>query len=543
MHAMKAELADLAFAELWPDVRESIVERLRQLRRHDTDLVQRIVQDLKATLAKAGIEAEVNGREKEPISIWEKMKRKNISFEQLSDIMAFRVLVDNVSACYAALGVIHGEYATLPGRFKDFISTPKPNAYRSLHTTIIGPESRTIEVQIRTKEMHEIAEFGVAAHWSYKQNRPPTTEGRQYRWIRELLDIMEHASNPEEFLEHTKLEMFSDQVFCFTPRGDLHALPQGATPIDFAYAVHSEVGDSCIGAKINGRMVQLRTRLENGDQVEIVTAKGSQPSPQWERFVATGKARARIRRHLRLKQRDEYISRGRELLHKAAQKARVSLPERQIDGVLQVLGQRSVEDLVAAVGEGSLAPRQVLEAAHPQLRPDRQRAELAEVVPLRRLRPVQPAEPAPDQPLLGLPPGTAYQFAGCCHPIPGDPITGIVRTGRGVSVHHAGCNVLHGFQGEPQRMLELDWNRNGGTVRSSARLLVMVVNKPGSLGTITTVIGRQGANITDVRIGRRAPDLYEMILDVEVDSLEQLQQITAALRAHAVVSSVERACG
>ncbi|HRY27260.1 MAG TPA: RelA/SpoT family protein, partial [Geminicoccaceae bacterium] len=282
MDQLKAELEDLAFAELSPDARESVATRLKQLRRDDTDLVERIVARIKAHLAESGIEADVAGREKSSLSIWRKMQRKNVSFEQLSDIIAFRVLVDSVNECYAALGVIHAGYKMLPGRFKDYISTPKPNGYRSLHTTIIGPEQRKIELQIRTRQMHEVAELGVAAHWAYKQESR-VTEGRQYRWIRELLEILEHAAEPEDFLENTKLAMFQDQVFCFTPRGDLIALPRGATPVDFAYAVHSEVGDHCVGAKVDGRMVQLRHTLENGDQVEIITSRNAWPTAAWER--------------------------------------------------------------------------------------------------------------------------------------------------------------------------------------------------------------------------------------------------------------------
>ena len=278
METLKAELEDLAFAELRPDARESVLHRLRHLRQGDVDLVDRIVAELAEVLRTAGIEAEIQGREKTAFSIWRKMERKNVSFEQLSDIMAFRVHVDSLPTCYAALGVIHGAYHMLPGRFKDFISTPKPNGYRSLHTTIIGPERRKIEVQIRTRDMHELSELGVAAHWAYKQGAR-TPEGKQYRWIRELLDILEHAAGPEDFLENTKLEMFQDQVFCFSPKGDLIALPRGATPIDFAYAVHSQVGDRCVGAKIDGRMVQLRAQLQNGDQVEIITSKSGTPSP------------------------------------------------------------------------------------------------------------------------------------------------------------------------------------------------------------------------------------------------------------------------
>src|SRR5882724_4987003 len=292
MQQMKDELENLAFAELYQDAQASIVQRLKFLREQGGDMVPRIIAELKRTLDAAGIEAWISGREKTPYSIWRKMQRKNISFEQLSDIMAFRIVVPDVSACYQALGTLHSTYSMVPGRFKDYISTPKPNNYRSLHTGVIGPERQRIEVQIRTREMHEVAELGVAAHWRFKQDAP-RLDGRQYRWLRELLDILEHAAGPEEFLEHTKLEMFQDQVFCFTPKGDLIALPRGATPVDFAYAVHSQIGDTCVGAKINGRLLPLRTELANGDQVEIVTSKAQTPSPTWERFVVTGKARAR----------------------------------------------------------------------------------------------------------------------------------------------------------------------------------------------------------------------------------------------------------
>ena len=345
MQALKDELEDLAFEELWPEGRAAVRNRLSELRRHDSNLIERIVGELSQTLHDAGIEVEVYGREKTPFSIWGKMKRKNVSFEQLSDIMAFRITVDSVPNCYAALGVIHGRYAMVPERFKDFISTPKPNAYRSLHTTIFGPERRRIEVQIRTRDMHEVAELGVAAHWAYKQ-AGRLTDGRQYNWLRGLLEILEHASGPEEFLEHTKLEMFQDQVFCFTPRGDLISLPQGATPVDFAYAVHSEVGDTCIGTKVNGRLVPLRTRLNHGDQVEVITSKGASPSPAWERFVVTGKARSRIRRFLRTRQRNDFIAHGRELLQRAAQRERVTIGEKRLEGVLESFRQKTVDDLL-----------------------------------------------------------------------------------------------------------------------------------------------------------------------------------------------------
>ena len=540
MEGLKAELEDLAFAELRPDARDSVLHRLRHLRQGDVDLVGRVETELTSVLHMAGIEADIAGREKTPYSIWRKMERKNVSFEQLSDIMAFRVHVDSVAGCYAALGVIHGAYRTLPGRFKDFISTPKPNGYRSLHTTIIGPEGRKIEVQIRTRDMHEVAELGVAAHWAYKQEGR-ITEGKQYRWIRELLDILEHAAGPEEFLEHTKLEMFSDQVFCFTPKGDLIALPRGATPVDFAYAVHSQVGDRCVGAKIDGRMVQLRTQLQNGDQVEIITSRNGTPSPEWERLVVTGKARARIRRQLRLRQREEHLVHGREVLTKAARQEQVSVTDKQLERALEPLRQKTVDDLLSAVSDGSLTPRAVLQTVHPELKRAEPRKDELELATPPRRRAVAPAGPA--MPLTGLAPGIAYHYAGCCRPVPGDPVVGLIRTGRPVSVHRAECRVLTRTRDTEHRLLSLDWNSLGGLPKVSARLSVTTMNRPGSLGSISTVVGKQGANIVDLKIGRRTPDIYELLLDVEVGSVEQLQRVQAALRATSCVTSVERNLG
>src|SRR5437667_687832 len=365
MHRMKDQLEDLAFAELYPDARASIMARLGFLRDRGGDIVSRIISELGRKLKEGGLEAAVSGREKSPYSIWRKMQRKNVSFEQLADVMAFRIMVNDIGDCYHALGAIHSAYHVVPGRFKDYISTPKPNNYRSLHTGVIGPEQQRIEVQIRTREMHEIAELGVAAHWSYKQGAGKT-EGPQYRWLRELLDILDHASGPEEFLEHTKLEMFQDQVFAFTPKGDLIALPRGATPVDFAYAVHSEIGDRCVGAKINSRMVPLRSELHNGDQVEIITSKAQTPSPTWERFVVTGKARARIRRFIRTQQRAQYLDLGRTIVQKAFRQEGQEFSERPLETILKNFNCASVEDLYVAVGQGLVTGRAVANAAFPQ---------------------------------------------------------------------------------------------------------------------------------------------------------------------------------
>ncbi len=545
MHHIKDELEDLAFAELNPDARASIVARLKFLREQGGDLDARIMDELRRTLAAEGVQAQISGREKQPYSIWRKMQRRNVAFEQLSDIMAFRIVVEDVADCYRALGIIHGHYRVVPGRFKDYISLPKPNGYRSLHTGVFGPENQRIEVQIRTKEMHEVAEYGVAAHWQFKQGS--NTDGRQYRWLRELLEILEHASGPDEFLEHTKLEMFQDQVFCFTPKGDLIALPQGATPVDFAYAIHSEVGDTCVGAKINGRMMPLRTALKNGDQVEIVTSRTQRPSPEWERLVVTGKARARIRRFVRAQKRQEYLTLGRSILDKTFRQAGYDFTEKGVEGVLKIFKAESVEELIAEVGAGIHTAREVLHAVYPgikQLAKESKEGVDGKVVTLAKARGRKPKTPDTAISIKGLIPGMAVHFAGCCHPLPGDRIVGLVTTGKGVTIHTIDCETLERYSDEPERWLDVAWEPGAANEEPHVgRINVVVANEPGTLGELSSLIGKQKGNISNLRITNRSTDFFEITLDIEVQDLKHLTNIMAALRASPAINSVERARG
>jgi len=535
MQALKDELEDLAFQEINPAAHASVIERLKYLREESAQLVPQTVETLRRTLAASGIEAEIVGREKRPYSIWRKMQRKNVTFEQLSDIVAFRVILDTMNRCYEALGVVHGAWPMVPGRFKDYISTPKPNGYRSIHTTVYGPDQQRLEIQIKTREMHEIAEFGVAAHWGYKGADPRLAQrdGRQYRWVRELLEILEHTSDPEEFLEHTKLEMFQDQVFCFSPKGDLIALPRGATPVDFAYAVHTDIGDTCVGAKINGKIKPLRTVLENGDQVEIVRSTVAAPSPTWERFVATGKARSRIRRFVRLRERDEYVRLGEAILERAFAQAECELTKKAIKRACSVLGRKRQEDLYAAVGQGELTGLQVVGAVYPEV--------------IGGDRSASRAKPKDGQagdhaiPIRGLIPGVSVHFATCCHPLPGDRIVGIVTTGKGVTIHTIDCDMLQQFEATPERWLDVSWTVNGDAQELHVgRVHIVVANEPGTLGTVTTLIGRNNGNISNLKITNRSSDFFDMVLDLEVRDIRHLTNIIAALRASPCISSVER---
>jgi len=537
MQRFKDELLDLAFAELNTDGRDSILARLEFLKGRGDALPPLIIEQLERVLAEEGIEAWVSGRMKTPYSIWNKMQHKDVAFEQLSDIMAFRVVVAGVTECYQALGALHSRYPVVPGRFRDYISTPKPNGYQSLHTGLIGPERQRIEIQIRTHEMHDIAEFGVAAHWKYKQG-DYKVDGRQYRWLRELLDILDHASNPEEFLEHTKLEMFQDQVFCFTPKGDLIALPSGATPVDFAYAVHSEVGDTCVGAKVNGRILPLRSKLQNGDQVDILTSKAQTPSPDWEQFVVSGKAKARIRRFVHLKEREQYGQLGRQMLQKAFREEDYEFSDKALGGALKKFRCNSVEELCTAVGKGHHSAREVLVAVFPGVK---QTTRSMRVWPFGRGRGRGDKAKKSKLPIKGLIPGMAVHYARCCHPLPGERIVGIVTTGKGVTVHTIDCETLETFQDTPERWIDLAWEVDDESDAHTGRLRLVVANEPGSLGDLSTIIGKNHGNISNLKITDRSLDFFEMLVDVEVQNAKHLSNIIAALRAAPVITSVERA--
>ncbi len=544
MQEVKTELEDLAFAELHPEARSSIMARLRFLELHGGDLVVKIMDELDQVIRKAGVEGYISGREKTPYSIWRKMQVKDVSFEQLSDIMAFRVMVDKAEDCYRVLGVVHTAYPTVPGRFKDYISTPKRNGYQSLHTSVIGPERHRIEIQIRAHKMHELAELGVAAHWRYKgsdlfdaQNAFKQTDGRQYSWLRELLDILEHATSPQEFLEHTKLEMFHDQVFCFTPKGDLIALPRGASPVDFAYAVHTEVGNTCVGAKVNGRIVPLRTRLQNGDQVEVVTSKAQKPSPEWEGFVITGKARAHIRRRVRSEARAEYLKLGREILEKTFAKEGMALADKGLAGVLDKFAVESIDDLYAKVGEGRLVGREVLVAVYPGTRMDNE----DNIVNLSQARLKQNTDANSPIAIRGLTPGMAVHVAECCHPLPGDRIIGIVTEGRGIEVHTIDCEQLEDYTDLPDRWIDLAWDADKDKDAHIGRVNLVAANELGSLGTLCTVIARNFGNIHNLKIAKRSKEFFELTVDIEVRGVKHLTNIIAALRATPVINSVERA--
>jgi GTP diphosphokinase / guanosine-3',5'-bis(diphosphate) 3'-diphosphatase len=559
METVKTELQTRAFAELDREAYDSIQARLNFLRGQGADVIEEVCAELIRVCAESGVETvEVAGREKSPYSIWEKMQRRNVAFEQLSDIMAFRLIVPTREACYAALGAVHAAFPVIAGRFKDYISTPKANGYQSLHTgvTLRHPRNQKIEIQIRTPDMQVIAENGVAAHWLYKQADATQADLKRFRWVQDLLEILENSSAPDEFLENTKLELYQDQVFCFTPKGQLIQLPRGATPVDFAYAVHSQIGDTCVGARINGRLMPLRYELQNGDQVEILTARGGSPSPAWERFVVTGKARARIRRFLAQQQRDQHRDEGKSILAKAFRQEGVDGAEKVLDGALKTLKVASLDDLYVGVGTGAIGPKDVVHAAYPDLLRE---ARAPRMVPRflgaasagRALRPASKTDQsAYNMPVTGLVSGMEISFAGCCHPLPGDRIVGIITTGKGVTIHTKDCQTLETFAATPERFIDVDWDpaaisrgaTTGGKDRPfTGRISVIAVNTQSALATLANAVAKQEGAIANLKVVHRQQDFFECLVDVEVRDLRHLSQVIGGLRASPGITQVERA--
>jgi GTP pyrophosphokinase len=549
MDAMKTELQNRAFAILDPEAYNSIQARLNYLRGQGADVIEEVRQELAKVCRDAGVEVvEVSGREKSAFSIWEKMQRRNIAFEQLSDIMAFRIVVPTREQCYWALGAIHNGFPVIAGRFKDYISTPKSNGYRSLHTgvTLRHPRNQKIEIQIRTPEMHDIADNGVAAHWNYKEGADePPEEIERYRWVQDLLEILDNSTAPDEFLENTKLELYQDQVFCFSPKGQLIQLPRGATPIDFAYAVHSVVGDTCVGAKVNGRLTPLRYELQNGDQVEIMTARGGTPSPSWERWVVTGKARSRIRRYVAAQQRATTLDQGRAALARMFRQDGLDGSEKVLEQALKQLKCASLDDLYVAVGGGHIGAKDVVHAAYPEMKAA---ARGPRHLPSMLNRPPSARAPSRDSAMAvtGLVAGMAIHYAGCCHPLPGDRIVGIVTTGKGVTLHTSDCPTLESFAATPERFIDVDWDyaaTRNSAASHTGRISVIAANESASLGNLANAVSRHDGSVTNLKIMNRQQDFMEILVDVDVRDARHLGNVIAGLRAVKGITQVERAQG
>ncbi|MBS0236573.1 MAG: bifunctional (p)ppGpp synthetase/guanosine-3',5'-bis(diphosphate) 3'-pyrophosphohydrolase [Proteobacteria bacterium] len=543
IHKFKNELQDLAFAETNAEMRTSIISRASFLRDSGGEMIERIQESLKQTLEEHGIKAVVFGREKTSFSIWKKMESKRVSFEQISDVVGFRVLVNDIPSCYLALGAIHGRYHSISTEFKDYISTPKSNGYMSLHTVIIGPGQRSIEVQIRTQHMNEVAELGVAAHWAYKQNCNEPIEGAQYRWLRELLLIVEKTASPEEFLENTKLEMFYDQVFCFSPKGDLIALPRGSTPVDFAFAVHSSIGLSCVGARVNGKVAPLRCKLENGDQVEILRGPEPSPSPFWEGFVITGKARAEIRRFIKGKQSKDQMDIGEALFKKCLEQSGREDAEQATQEALRRFKRKTRTDMIMGIGQGSIKKEEVIEILSANSTAKAKKKGKKSNVFAKKKRYEEATETAAVL-VDGDIPTQSVKFARCCSPIPGDRIVGIRKTRQELTVHVVGCSNLEKYTEEPDDWADVSWgNANKNTHIESVlpvKIMLILANEIGSLSAITTTIATLNANITDIIVTGNWEDFCGVNVCIFVKGTHHLANIIDALKALSCVHSAER---
>jgi len=524
MQWMREELEDLAFRVLNPDARASIIRRFITLQKETGDVVERITGDMRLELRKARIEADVFGRAKKPYSIWRKMQEKEMGFSRLSDIYGFRIITGSEEDCYAVLGTIHRRWRAVPGRFKDYISQPKSNGYRSIHTTVSGRDGKRVEVQIRTRQMHDVAEAGVAAHWSYRDGvrveNPFAVDPA--RWISSLTEQFDAEEDHEDFLEAVKLEMYADKVFCFTPKGDVVKLPRGATPIDFAYAIHTRIGNATVGAKVDGMRVPLWTRVKNGQSVEVITADGQTPQATWLDIATTGKARAAIRRALREQDRDRFIKLGRELARSAFEHVGKKATDKALETAAKTLRLKNRDEVMARMGSAELTAQQVLNAVYPDLVPD------------------PGEEVGRERAVIGLSPDQSFERARCCQPLPGERIVGITYRGRGVVVHAIDCESLSALDDQPERWLDLHWHSGTHPAAYDVTLDVTLSNDAGVLGRICTLIGEQKANISDLTFVDRKPDFYRLLVDVELRDAEHLHGVITVLEAESDVAAVER---
>lgn len=523
MQWMREELEDLAFRVLNPDARNSIIRRFITLQREAGDVVHKITADIRHELEKAGIEADVYGRAKKPYSVWRKMQEKDLAFSRLSDIYGFRVITANVADCYRVLGVIHQRWLAVPGRFKDYISQPKSNGYRSIHTTVSGRDGKRVEVQVRTRQMHEVNESGVAAHWSYREGvrvqNPFAIDPA--KWVTSLTERL-GSEDTDDFMENVKLEMYTDQVFCFTPKGDVIQLPRGATPLDFAYAIHTRIGNSTVSAKVDGIRVPLWTRLKNGQSIEIITAEGQRPQASWIDIVVTGRAKAAIRRSLREEDRGRFIKLGQELARAAFDHAGKKATDKALRTAARMLALPDEMELLAQIGSAELTARKVIEVLYPELQ-----VTLPEEVDALR-------------PVLGLSLDQNFVRAPCCQPVPGERIVGITHRGQGVIAHAIDCPALAEYEEQPERWVDLRWQAGRHAAVHTVRLELTIANDAGVLGRICTLIGEQKANISDLHFVDRKPDFYKLVVDVDLRDLEHLHMVMTALEAETDVAQIAR---
>jgi guanosine-3',5'-bis(diphosphate) 3'-pyrophosphohydrolase len=537
---MKAELEDLAFKFLEPDEYKTLAKQVVQKRAQREQLVNEMTEPLRKRLTESGIEVfEISGRPKHLWSIWKKMQKRDKPYEEIYDLLAIRVLVENVQECYHALGVIHGEWTPLQERIKDYIASPKSNGYQSLHTTIFGPRHTLFEIQIRTREMHRTAEYGIAAHWLYKTGDPDSDElDKALHWFRQVLEMQLDAETPDQFLEFLKLDLYQDEIFVFTPAGDVIQLPRGATPLDFAFAVHTEVGVHTQGAKVNGRLVPLSRELRNSETVEIVRSPNARPSRDWLAHVRTGRARHKIRQWLRHEEQKASVAVGQEILEREIKRRKhPKLADEQLRKAAAELKLNDVPHLYASIAHGDVNVTQVLRALYPDF--DERDDSALKASPLERLlERVKSVAPSTRGLRIQGVDGVMVRYAACCQPVPGDKVVGYVTRGRGVSVHRADCPNLLQLAHEPERRLDVVWNKSDGE-RFLVRLAIEGTDRRGLYADLATAVSETGTDVRSLELKTTDGRLNGAAL-VEVENLAQLEKILKAIRKVKGVSDVSR---
>ncbi len=540
MGKVRSELEDLSFAYLDPQAYQEVTHYIESRREASESFLTEIKKQLVEKLAESDIPAEVHARIKRPYSIYLKLQRQRIKLEQVYDLLALRVLTDSKKNCYAALGIIHDEWRPIPDRIKDFIAMPRPNLYQSLHTSVITEQGQRFEVQIRTEEMHRMAEDGICAHWKYKEGKlGPDADDRRISWLRQLVEWQQDLQDPGDFLSTLKIDLYPEEVYVFTPAGKLVVMPRDATPLDFAYAIHTEVGHSCVGAKVDGRIVPLKYRLNNGEQIEIITQKGRQPSADWLSFVKTSRARHKIKQWLNASRRQRAEEIGEKLLEREARRLKVGaakLKGKELLAIAREHGCSQLSDLHAALGYGRFSPRQIVARLAPPSEPETTPAPVEEPKPQRK------GTPGAGAALLvkGADDILAYR-ARCCNPIPGEPIVGYITRGKGVAVHARGCPNVQNLMYEAERRIDVEWAADGET-KFLTKLAIYVEDRPNILNDITGILSQEQVNITrvDSRSGA-GPDHPAWInLTVELSNMEQLDRITAGIRRLPYVREVSR---
>ena len=554
---IKTELEDLSLRYLKPQEYSDLLEKVNRRRKERERYIEKVVHLIEGKLQERQIEGRVSGRFKHIYSIYKKMKAQGIDFEQIHDVIAFRLIMPSVPSCYEALGLIHQLWKPVPGRFKDFIAIPKPNMYQSLHTAVIGPMNERMEVQIRTEEMHRIAEEGIAAHWAYKEGKSLISkDDEKFAWLRQLMEWQQDLKDPKEFLETVKVDLFTDEVFVFTPKGDVKSLPRGATPVDFAFAIHSDIGNRCVGAKVNGKIVPLRYKLKNGDMVEVLTNPQAHPSKDWLTFVKTSRAQQRIRSFIKLQQREKSLQLGRELADKEFRRFSLNLNKMLKSGELKELsnelGYRIEEDMLVAIGYGKIVPQQLIK----RLVPPEKLAVAAE----ERTREAANGSGGPTLPATGLSRMTEIarklvgksnrsgvqiggvddvlvRFGRCCNPVPGDSIAGFITRGRGVTVHHVSCEKA--LATDPERRVDVQWDVRGDFKRP-VTLRVLTADRPGLLADISNTFSKKGVNISQANCRATGDDRAVNTFEVTISDLKQLTELMRTIERLNGVYSVER---